>query len=303
MKKTRFIPYGYTMRDGHTVIQHDEADIIRYIFRVYINGASLKEIAEELTQQKVPYTEKTNAWDKARIARIIENARYTGSEEYDPIIDESIYEKAVAAKSARQRNQLIHDSEAIALLRNRVKCQKCGYPMARSITSKRKTKERWTCTNDDCGFYIRISDSDLTTKINIIMNRIIANTELLIPRRKQKAIDSPLVAELQNEIDTELQREHPSETFILSKIGEIATQLYAETNSKAMIAAQVARKRAMLMKPQESFNCEYFSDLVESVSIGDGGQVTLLTKTGRTISEGDTANGSNENTEEENYGH
>lgn len=54
MKKTRFIPYGYTMRDGHTVIQHDEADIIRYIFQTYINGASLKEIAEELTRQKIP---------------------------------------------------------------------------------------------------------------------------------------------------------------------------------------------------------------------------------------------------------
>ena len=36
MKKTRFIPYGYTMRDGHTVIQHDEADIIRYIFQSYM---------------------------------------------------------------------------------------------------------------------------------------------------------------------------------------------------------------------------------------------------------------------------
>ena len=60
MKKTRFIPYGYTMRNGRTVIEHGEADIIRYIFDEYIKGASLKDLAEELTARKVPYTEKTN---------------------------------------------------------------------------------------------------------------------------------------------------------------------------------------------------------------------------------------------------
>ena len=48
MKKTRFIPYGYTMRNGRTVIEHGEADIIRYIFDEYIKGASLKDLAEEL---------------------------------------------------------------------------------------------------------------------------------------------------------------------------------------------------------------------------------------------------------------
>lgn len=86
MKKTRFIPYGYTMRNGRTVIEHGEADIIRYIFDEYIKGASLKDLAEELTARKVPYTEKTEVWDKARIARIIDNAKYTGSEIYDPML-------------------------------------------------------------------------------------------------------------------------------------------------------------------------------------------------------------------------
>ena len=87
MKKTRFIPYGYTSREGQTVIEHTEAEIIREIFDEYIKGASLKEIAECLTQRKIPYTEKTDTWDKARIARIIDNAKYIGGDEYDKIID------------------------------------------------------------------------------------------------------------------------------------------------------------------------------------------------------------------------
>ena len=96
MKKIRYIPYGYTIRNGEMVVDQEEATVIREIFRSYICGASLKDIADELTVNRVPYTEKTSVWDKARIARIIENAKYTGTEKYDPIIDEDIYENAIA---------------------------------------------------------------------------------------------------------------------------------------------------------------------------------------------------------------
>ena len=99
MKKIRSIPYGYTIRDGRTVVEHTEADVIRYIFDEYIKGASLKELAEELTRRRTPYTEKSDVWDKARIARIIDNAKYLGDDEYDPIIDEETYESAVSAKN------------------------------------------------------------------------------------------------------------------------------------------------------------------------------------------------------------
>ena len=62
MKKIRYIPYGYTIRNGRTVIEHTEADVIREIFGAYIAGASLKAIAEELTGRKIPYSERTDTW-------------------------------------------------------------------------------------------------------------------------------------------------------------------------------------------------------------------------------------------------
>ena len=58
MKKTRYIPYGYTMRNGRTVISGEEAEVIREIFNSYLNGASLKAIADELTDRQIPYTQK-----------------------------------------------------------------------------------------------------------------------------------------------------------------------------------------------------------------------------------------------------
>ncbi len=100
MKKIRYIPYGYTMRNGRTVIAQDEAAVIREIFSAYINGASLQSIAELLTERKIPYSERTDVWDKARIARIIGNAKYIGDGEYDPIIEEEQYEEAAAVKNS-----------------------------------------------------------------------------------------------------------------------------------------------------------------------------------------------------------
>lgn len=292
MKKTRFIPYGYTMRNGRAVIEHTEADVIRYIFEDYIKGSSLKEIADELTRQRVPYTEKSTEWDKARIARIIENTRYIGIDDYDPIIDTETYEQAVTAKTARQRNQTVKECEGIELLRRRVKCEKCGAPMVRRVCSKRKIKESWICTNNECGCRVLISDNDLLFKIAILMNRIIENSELILPKNKNKRADSPAVAELQSEINDELERECPSEELIISKVSDIASQLYRESQAKEMIAAGIARKRIMLMKPQDRFNCDYFSELIDYITLSDSGKVILYTKTETQISEGDNANGS-----------
>ena len=287
MKKTRFIPYGYTIREGRTVIEHTEAEIIREIFDEYIKGASLKDIAENLTPRRIPYTEKTDVWDKARIARIIDNAKYIGDEEYDPIIDEDTYEGAVSMKAARQRNTVQKECEGIALLRNRVKCEDCGSPMVRRICSKRHVKESWTCQNAECGKRLRISDGDLLQKITILMNRIIENSELLIPKPKTRIVDSPTVANLQRQVDAELGKDHPSEEYIVEKISDIASQLYKETQAKKIIVAQIARKRASMMKPQENFNCDYFSDLIDYITLSSSGKVRLHTKVGTEITEGE----------------
>ena len=54
-----------------------------------------------------------------------------------------------------------------------------------------------------------------------------------------------------------------------------------------MIVAQIARKRASMMKPQENFNCDYFSDLVDYVTLSSLGKVSLYTKVWTEITEGE----------------
>lgn len=279
MKKIRYIPYGYTMRDGRTVISNQEAEVIREIFKAYIGGASLKDIAEELTSRQIPYTEKTATWDKARIARIIDNAKYVGTTEYDPIVDEDLYEAAVSLKTARQRNTFSKENNAIELLRNYVRCECCGAPMRRRISSKHRIRESWNCSNPECGVRIRISDAQLIETLTVLINRIILNTHLLQPKKKKRYEPDAKVTKMNNEIALELERDHPNEDFIISKTIEVATLMYEQSNAKLNIAAAIARRMAQTMVTQTEFNEEYFTSLASYITLGDHGRVVLHTKT------------------------
>ena len=296
MKKIRYLPFGYTIRNGQTVIDQQETETVRGIFTAYIHGASLKEIAEDLTAKNIPYTERSCVWDKARISRILENAKYTGDAEFDAIIEDAVYEEAVAAKSARRWNRAVTECEGIRQLRDHIRCGQCGAPMLRHINSKRAIRESWTCSNADCGIRVRVSDGELLRKITLLMNRVIANADLMLPHPKIKHRDSAVVLNLQQQISDEMEQERPSEERIATLLCEIAGQLYKETNAKAQIAAQIARKRASLMKLQDAFNAAYFSELIDAVSLHVGGGVVLHTKTETDICESeDKPNGSTEN--------
>lgn len=301
MKKTRFIPYGYTMRNGRTIIEHREADIIRYIFDEYIKGASLKTLAEELTARRVPYTEKTEVWDKARIARIIDNTRYTGSETYDPIIDEDTFEEAAAAKEARQRNQIVSECEGIALMRDRIRCGQCGAPMVRRICSKRKVKESWTCSNDICGCRVRISDTDLLVKVTLILNRIIENADLMAPKPKMRFKESLAVQRLQNRmlkivsesVENGIDAEENEDEFkrISDQIKQLNRRIEAIRKTEGSNEEWKKRlNRIQAAINQREAHCNTYDDaivrqMIECVKAHEGGRLTVIFGGGYEIEE------------------
>lgn len=290
MKKIRYIPYGYTMRNGRTVISTEEAEIIREIFKAYLDGASLKAIAEELTGRQIPYTQRTTTWDKARIARIIDNAKYIGTEEYDPIIDEDMYEAAVSLKTARQRNTCEKENDAIDLLRDFVRCDNCGQPMKRRVSMKHRIRESWNCTNDECGIRVRISDAQLIETITVLINRIILNDHLLQPKPKKRYEPDAKVTKAGNDIALELERDAPNEEYIIEKAIEMAALMYEQSNAKLNLTVSLARKLAHTMATQDEFNRDYFTTLASYITLGEQGRVVLHTKTETEVALDDGSN-------------
>ena len=72
--KYRKLPFGYEMKLGIVTTRPDEKPWVEYIFRQYITGVSLKEIAEMLSEDGTPY-DADKAWNKNMVSRILADER------------------------------------------------------------------------------------------------------------------------------------------------------------------------------------------------------------------------------------
>mgnify|MGYP000726936541 CR=1 FL=1 len=68
--KNRYIPFGYQIQNGDSVINTEQAATVQHIFYAYTEGQSFKEIAEYLTTSGTAYHFSDNSWNKNIVARI-----------------------------------------------------------------------------------------------------------------------------------------------------------------------------------------------------------------------------------------
>lgn len=101
----RKLPFGYKLLMGEVVIHPAEAAAVKEIFRRYLQeAASLKELADLLREQDVPYGEG-RVWNKNMVARILGDERYTGKTGYPQIIEPEALTSAAEKRAVRAQDQ------------------------------------------------------------------------------------------------------------------------------------------------------------------------------------------------------
>lgn len=95
----RKILYGYQIRGGALEIVPEEQRVVQMLFALYSAGASYQDISDALNRQGVPYSSEIPLWNKHKIKRMLENARYTGKDGYPVMIAKPI------SKLCRTRSQ------------------------------------------------------------------------------------------------------------------------------------------------------------------------------------------------------
>ncbi len=98
MLKNRNIPFGYCVINGKYALNSSEAEAVRNIFNDYINGKSLKTIADEMA---IPYNTSKTLWNKNMVCRVLENRKYIGDKNYPPVVTKEEFEKAALVKTER----------------------------------------------------------------------------------------------------------------------------------------------------------------------------------------------------------
>lgn len=93
-------PFGYRMELGEVVPHPDEAQTVRWIYAQYLAGASYTALVEALGERGIPYL-PDKPWNKNMVARILEDARYTGAGGYPSLLQAEDLERARAQRKER----------------------------------------------------------------------------------------------------------------------------------------------------------------------------------------------------------
>ena len=200
MARNRVIPFGYCMKNGEITTEPKEVYAVAEIFREYLNGSSLLQIAKLMESENIRYTEDSDHWNKNMVKRIIENEKYLGTDKYPQIIDEDIFKRAneKRVQKATTLNLVCDDLQGI---RKVTYCLECGEKLFRKTNSK--GREYWNCGNPDCFKYeYRLTDQMIIGAVLTVLNTAIANPSL-IENSGEISVYSPTVDVIrkQNEIN------------------------------------------------------------------------------------------------------
>ena len=100
------IPYGYDYDNGKLAINQKESEIIKIIFQNYLDGISMKKIAEELNLKRIP-TKLNKTWGIQTVSLILKNPVYCGFLHWESYLNPGDHIPIINKNSFNQVQKLI----------------------------------------------------------------------------------------------------------------------------------------------------------------------------------------------------
>ena len=275
MSKKRVFPFGYQMREGQILVNPQEARLVREIFEQYRLGKTTPELAASAMLQGVPYREGTAAWNKNMVCRILDDARYTGTEEYPPIVEQELYQSVRIRRAAGRKKEAVLPKE----VREKIVCPRCGRTLCR--TACRNGKISWGCP--DCGWESGwLEDSRLLWQITVILNRLIQEPALAAGAALKRDALSVDAMRLAREINRKLGDPKANDGELLQLIQQCAQEKYRVCTASGWENQRIAECLAG-QQPAETADTTLFEKIVKSVIVS-GGEVSIRLTNGVILS-------------------
>ncbi len=155
---SRFLGYDKNA-EGALVINHEEAETVRLIYRLYLNGLSTYMTAKRLTELKIPTPCGNEIWCASTIRSILTNEKYKGDallqksftvdyltkkrkrnegevpqyyveHSHEPIISPELFEMVQLERRRRAKNAEMSSSKrcsGVSIFSGKIKCGDCGH--------------------------------------------------------------------------------------------------------------------------------------------------------------------------------
>ena len=102
MGKDQFRPtFGYRNKNGEYIINSKEAEIVKYIFKLFLDGISYNEIARKVNKLNIK-TKRNNKFNFGSIKCILRNERYIG----DSLLQKSYVSDTLTHSKKRNKGEL-----------------------------------------------------------------------------------------------------------------------------------------------------------------------------------------------------
>lgn len=236
-------PYGYENIDGKMVVNQEEAEIVKKIYKSYLAGNGTHRIADELNDRNIK-GQRGARWHGSTINAILKNEKYVGDVLYQKTYTDTAYnrhtnngeedqyllldnhEAIIRREDFEKVQDLIKlraiekgNGENTGKYRNRyalsgkIKCGECNSTFKRRHHYQPNDKYiAWTCTKHledihECSMkYIR--DKDVKLAFITLVNKLIFGKEfILLPLLESlKRIDSKEEVKKLYELEDELEK-------------------------------------------------------------------------------------------------
>lgn len=273
--KIRNIPFGYLLENGNITLHAQESPVVKQIFASYLQGASLKAIADVI---EIPYSEASPGWSKCKVKRVLDNVRYTGYCGYPAIIETDDFKTAQRLKSDKNTCIPAPLGDDVQILKPVVRCQICGRRLIRHI---HPYGERWRCV-PECENTSSLLDADLTNAVAAILDFIAQNVDVLQSDSCESRSSTLAVTKLQNEINREMGKVKQDADHLRILLLQCAAAKYAAIDDSAGITTTL-RDAFAAYSPTELFDRALFAKTVDKVFITANGRVLLQLKNGQTL--------------------
>ena len=276
--KKRTLPYGYEIRNGKICLNAEESGTVRKLFQRYADGASFQELALWIQAEGIPYCEGGGAWNKNKVARIINSTTYIGTDAYPALIDQELYEQASARKPKCGMTEKGLEAKAV---REMSRCANCSGTLR--MTAIRQRRTRWVCTG--CGI---LNAGASTEKI---MRQVEAIFQSLL-RGDCAVVELPTKPEYeqhmpeQSAFDAIMEAESFDETAAIHKALELAASRFDRIGSEDYETRRIRRILEQAQK-DDGLDVALLREIASMILIQPGGGVVIQLKNGQMIGRDD----------------
>ena len=281
--RNRNIPFGYCYQNGIMAVHPQESQTVQAVFAAYLSGEPLSKIAAHLTAKLVEYLPGHWQWDKARVKRLLDNAKYTGEDDFPPIIKEKDFQMAHQKKESANTNRQQVDKD-VKLFKSLVHCHHCGGPMVRRMDSRFEKPVTWKCPR--CGYSLPLPDEDFKQRVFLLQKKL-ADKPLLAEKEEDEIqVTSMEARRLTNEIFRKLDSANFSEDELVTLALQCGLKNYEAITSARHITDRLT---ATLLHagPLSAFDRELFQRTVLEIHLTRKGEILLKLQNGMFVGEGD----------------